>query len=81
MKLNPTTKGLIIFFLYVLISYAICTTHEITAPHGYVTRRKRFCALPFWKMLMITIAVCIFIYYFPIIESKFTYVNFKYLIQ
>ena len=63
MKLNKKFSHFLSAILILLISYLLCSTHELPTTSGYISRRKRFCATPFYFFVIICfILVFIFNY-------------------
>ena len=56
MKLNEKYRNFLLCILFLMISYSLCSTHEMPTS-GYVSRRKRFCSMPFYLILFLTIVI------------------------
>ena len=61
MKINQNIYWILLVFLTVALSYALCYTHEMPVS-GYVSKRKVFCAMPFYLVLSVTLIVCLTVY-------------------
>ena len=49
MKINKKIYNFLIVILMLLVSYSLCSTHELRHPNSiFNTRRNRFCATPFY---------------------------------
>lgn len=62
MKLKEKIYNFIVIIIAISFSYYMCSTHQLKHPNSiFNTRRNRFCATPFWVLLLIPI-IYIFFY-------------------
>ena len=62
MKINKKIYNFLIVILMLLVSYSLCSTHELRHPNSiFNTRRNRFCATPFYITLFV---ILIYFLYF-----------------
>lgn len=62
MKLKEKMLNLIFVIVALSFSYYMCSTHELRHPGSiFNTRRNRFCAAPFWLIMLIPV-IYIFVY-------------------
>ena len=47
------------FILMLLLSYSLCPTHE-KPTSGYISKRKRFCSMPFYIIVIISLTFLFF---------------------
>lgn len=57
MKFKEKMKIFLFVIFYFTISYLLCSTHELPATSGYITRRKRFCSTPFYIFIIVALIV------------------------
>lgn len=70
MKLNSKFNLALIAFIYLFISYSLCSSHELPQS-GYISRRKRFCSTPLEFIVLIFLFVIIFYDHISKFLSKF----------
>jgi hypothetical protein len=59
MKLKEKFKQFIIIIMVLLLSYSLCSTHELPS-QGYISRRKSFCSMPFYVIVLFSILIIFF---------------------
>lgn len=63
MKFKEKISHFFIAILILLISYLLCSSHQLLTTSDYISRRKRFCATPFYVYVVLCfILVFIFNY-------------------
>lgn len=63
MKLKEKFTQFFIVMLMLLISYSLCSTHELPSQgQGYISRRKRFCGTPIYIYVFIAFILIFLIY-------------------
>ena len=61
MKLKEKIYYLLFIISFFTFSYLMCSTHELRHPNSlFNTRRNKFCATPYWLLVLITILYILF---------------------
>jgi hypothetical protein len=70
MKIYSKLYLALVGFVYLFISYALCSSHELPES-GYVSRRKRFCSTPLDLLVLICLFIILFLDNITNFISKF----------
>lgn len=70
MKIYSKLYLALVGFIYLFISYSLCSSHELPKS-GYISRRKNFCSTPLDVLVLIFLFIILFLDNITNFISKF----------